>query len=212
MSDLSYFKGVLPDMSTKIRQFSEKPNSKVLHVTFGRMNPPTKAHITLIETMRKESNGHFRFFLSNKQDQNNPLSLLERIRVLIELHPPLAFHLAGSNDLFTAMDQADQYMSFHGYEEIVLWGGTDRIPALNRVLLYPDRWKFKVKDIREIVRTESNISATAVREAAVNRDIHTFNDMAAVKYESAAWLFETLHERLVNGSLESPTKTTKRRR
>lgn len=186
-------------------------STKSLHVTFARMNPPTVAHIEMISRMVKASDKNFRVFLSLTHDITNPLTYDERVRVIVDQYPSLAAHIEGARDLFTAMDQVDQYMTEHGYTNIILWGGTDRIPALKRVLLYPERWKFKVQDIIEMERPEGSVSASAVRLAAVNRDTNAFTDMAAVSYELRPWLFETLHERLTDGSLESKTKTTKRR-
>lgn len=197
-------------------------SSKTLHVLFGRMNPPTVAHQTLLNTIIEQSEGHFRIYLSETQNLENPLSVAERQLTIAKSCPevgdPLdgdsifSFKVDSARDLFTAMDKVDLYMEDYDYTEIVLWCGSDRIPAVNRVLLYPERWKFKVASINTIDRTASDVSATAVRAAVVNKDTTTYNRMAMASPFRQDWLFDILHERLTNGSLESKAKTGKGRK
>lgn len=184
--------------------------SKELHVLFGRMNPPTIAHEMLLERMIDMSQGHFRVFLSNSWNLENPLTLEERISIINYILPQTVDRVEGARDLFTAMDQVDGYMQEHGYEEIVLWTGTDRVPAVERVKLYPERWKFKVVGISEYER-DSDVSATAVRTAVVNKDTTTYNRMSMSNPYEHDWLFDTLYERLTDGSLQSKIKTGKGR-
>lgn len=184
--------------------------SKTLHVMFGRMNPPTVAHEALLERMIAVSQGHFRVFLSNSWNLENPLTLNERTSIINSILSETVDRIEGARDLFMAMDQVDAYMQEHGYEEIILWTGTDRVSAVERVKLYPERWKFVVAGIREYER-ESDVSATAVRAAVVNKDTTTYNRMSmSIPYEHD-WLFDTLYERLTDGSLQSKTKTSKGR-
>lgn len=185
-------------------------STKTLHVTFGRMNPPTVAHIQLIERMTIESDRNFMVYLSNTHDMKNPLTFEERLIIITEMYGSLIHHIRPANNIFDAMDDVDAFMQERGYENVVLWCGTDRLSAFQRVLLYPSRWKFTVSEIRELPRDGSDVSATAVRTAVVNRDTSTFSRMAACAYSRGAWLFETLYERLTDGRLESKTKTSKR--
>lgn len=197
-------------------------SSKTLHVVFGRMNPPTTAHQLLLNTILEESEGHCRVYLSETQNLENPLSVAERQLTLSKSIPELGDPLCGDSifdykvdsarDLFTAMDKADMFMEEHKYTEIMLWCGSDRIPAVERVLLYPQRWKFKVAGINTLNRTDSDVSATAVRAAVVNKDTTTYNRMAMASPFRQDWLFDILHERLTNGSLESKAKTGKGRK
>lgn len=174
------------------------------------MNPPTTAHMNLIEQMTIESDRNFMVYLSTTNDVKNPLTFEERLIVITEMYSSLACHIRPAKSIFDAMDDVDTFMQERGYTDLVLWCGTDRVPAFERVLLYPARWKFKVKEIKVLSRDGSDVSATALRAAAVNRDTHTFSRMAACAYSRGAWLFETLHERLTNGSLESKASTNKR--
>lgn len=197
-------------------------SSKTLHVVFGRMNPPTVAHQTLLNTILEDSEGHCRVYLSETQNLENPLSVAERQMTLSKTFPELGDPLCGDSifdykidsarDLFTAMDKADDYMEEHKYTDIVLWCGTDRVPAVERVLLYPQRWKFKVAGINSLCRTGSDVSATAVRTAVVNKDTTTYNRMAMASPIRQDWLFDTLYERLTDGSLQSKIKTGKGRK
>lgn len=193
-------------------------STKTLHVMFGRMNPPTIAHQTLINTILEYSEGHCRIYLSESHNLENPLTLTERQRIVGDCIPALGnanaedFKVDGARDLFDAMDKADAYMRANGYTDIVLWCGTDRLPAVERVLLYPQRWKFIVDSIRTLNRVDSDVSATAVRTAVVNKDTTTYNRMAMVTPLIHAWLFDTLYERLTNGSLQSKIKTGRGRK
>lgn len=196
-------------------------SSKTLHVLFGRMNPPTAAHQTLLNTIIEESGGHCRIYLSETQNLENPLTYAERALTISKSIPELGdpldgdaifeYKIDGARDLFVAMDKVDFFMQERGYTDIILWCGSDRVPAVQRVLLYPERWKFKVAGINTLDRTTSDVSATAVRAAVVNKDTTTYNRMAMASPYSQDWLFDILHERLTNGSLQSKTKASKGR-
>lgn len=197
-------------------------SSKTLHVLFGRMNPPTVAHETLLNAIIEESGGHCRIYLSETRNLENPLTYGERALTISKFIPELGDPLDGdtifeykidsARDLFTAMDKADFFMEEHGYTDIILWCGSDRVPAVERVLLYPDRWKFKVAGINTLNRADSDVSATAVRAAVVNKDTTTYNRMSMGSPLSENRLFDILHERLTNGSLESKAKAGKGRK
>lgn len=189
---------VLPEMSTK-----------TLHVLFARMNPPTVAHETLLATM-VDRGEDFRIYLSETVNLENPLPVEIRKKIISECHPEYADKIDSARDMFTAMDKADAYMKERGMTNIELWFGSDRLPAFERVLLYPDRWSFKVTGLNQLNRT-SDVSATAVRAAVVNKDTTTYNRMAMGLPAVHDGLFDDLYERLTNGSLESKAKTSKRR-
>ncbi|MNC38385.1 hypothetical protein D3C75_869850 [compost metagenome] len=186
-------------------------STKTLNVLFARMNPPTVAHETLIATMADRGED-FRIFLSETVNLENPLPVDIRKSIISECHPEYADKIDSARDLFIAMDKADAYMKEHGMTNIELWFGSDRLPAFERVLLYPDRWSFKVTGLNQLNRT-SDVSATAVRAAAVNNDTTTYNRMAMGTPSIQGRLFDDLRERLTNGtaSLEGKTKTSKRR-
>lgn len=190
---------VIPEMSTK-----------TLHVLFARMNPPTKAHETLMLTMA-DSGEDFRIYLSESSNLENPLPYEFRKSIISECYPAFADKIDSARDLFTAMDKADAYMESRGFTDIVIWCGTDRMPAVERVLLYPDRWKFRVAGLNQLDRT-SDVSATAVRTAVVNKDTTTYNRMAMGLPQVHDWLFDDLYERLTNGLLQSKIKTSKGRK
>lgn len=184
------------------------------------MNPPTVAHQTLLNIILERSEGHCLIYLSETQNLENPLSVAERQLVISKTFPEFGdpytniadYKVDSARDLFMAMDKADWYMQQNGYTDIVLWCGSDRIPAVERVLLYPQRWKFKVAGIKTLDRTSSDVSATAVRTAVVNKDTITYNRMAMASPFRQDWLFDTLYERLTDGSLQSTTKTGKGRK
>lgn len=199
-------------------------SSKTLHVLFGRMNPPTVAHQTLLNTIIEESGGHCRIYLSETQNLENPLTYGERALTISKSIPELGDPLDGNaifeykidsaRDLFTAMDKVDFFMEERGYTDIILWCGSDRVPAVQRVMLYPERWKFKVAGINNLDRTDSDVSATAVRVAVVNKDTTTYNRMAMASPYSQNWLFDILYERLTTDEriLESKAKASKGRK
>lgn len=182
-------------------------SSKTLHVTFARMNPPTTAHIDLIQQMQNAGDSYV--VLSTKQNDKNPLHYLYRTTILRSVIS--SRNVGCANDLFDAMDLVDHICKERGYKKIVIWAGTDRIPAMERVKLYPDRWSFKVKDICEIPRPVDGVSATAARAAVVNNQYDLFKSLIGAPEELHEDLYKHLQEVLTNGSLESTTKTGKRR-
>lgn len=182
----------------------------LLHCTFGRMNPPTTAHIDLIAQMECEAhmgeNTHLAVYLSKTVNEKNPLTVDCRMPLIAEQWP--RHHFEAAANLFEAMDLADQRAQAIGVRGIVWWTGTDRLADAKRLLLYPDRWDTPVLRIAELHRTDDR-SATAMRAAALNSDYETFERLAGVTPNNIAMLFECVQTALTDGSLESTTKATK---
>lgn len=185
---------------------------RLLHCTFGRMNPPTSAHIELIGHMENEmmmgDDSRVVVYLSNTQNMKNPLPVEQRIELLEDMFIDAVFRPV--SNLFEAMDKANYFAEIMGADGIVWWTGTDRLADVQRLWLYPDRWQTPVLRIVELKRNvDDTRSATALRAAALNSDYETFEKLCGVHQDRIPQLFDEVRSLLTNGSLESKTKTAK---
>lgn len=186
----------------------------LLHVTFGRMNPPTDAHLDLLMAMDDMVNmgtsSSAVVYLSETQDMSNPLTVGERAELLAPFTSVFAVELDSAANMFNAMSKADELAQERGARGIVWWIGSDRLEAAKRLWLYPDHWKTPLVRIVELIRLpEDDRSATAMRAAALNSDYETFERLAGTTVNQVQGLFDKLRSRLTDGSLESKTKTAK---
>lgn len=177
---------------------------KTLHCTFGRMNPPTKAHINIVNYIIEMSMHNCLIVLSQTQNNKNPISYSRRQELITTVAPHVS--LTSATSLFHAMDLVDSYASENGFDTIVWWCGTDRVKDVKRLWLYPQRWKTTIIAIYEIIRSSNDErSGTAMRAAALNRDYETFERLAGTQPSDVPILYEELIELLNNGSVESTT-------
>lgn len=179
-------------------------STNALHCTFGRMNPPTAAHIDIVDRIIEVSGHHCLIVLSQTQNIKNPLTYERRRQLITSVSPYSA--LTSAVSLFDAMDLVDDYATVNGFDSIVWWCGTDRVKDVKRFWLYPHRWKTAIIAIEEIIRSsDDKRSGTAMRAAALNRDYETFERLAGTQPSDVPILYEELIELLNNGSVESTT-------
>lgn len=186
-------------------KFFALTSGEYLHCTFGRMNPPTTAHLDMMAQMVDQ--GDAITFLSQTVNEKNPLTFERRSELLDRVVWDMNFRAV--KNLFDAMDVADSRCKLIEAKGIIWWCGSDRLADFKRLWLYPERWQSRVARIVEVHRLpDDNRSATAMRTAALNSDYETFKAMAGIHVEDVPLLFEEMRS-LLNGSLESKTKTTK---
>jgi hypothetical protein len=158
--------------------------------TYGRFNPPTIGHEELINKLVKEGAKYkadlIAIFPTYSQDnKRNPLSFDEKVEVLNSFIPNNVQVLPGGNTLFHVLS----YLSKQGYTHVIQLAGSDRIPEFKKIVdTYngkPDRrgeilflipnFEFANAGQRDPdAEGVAGMSATKVREAAVEGDYKTF--------------------------------------
>lgn len=158
----------------------EHGNEKV-NIIVGRFQPFTLGHVKVFEQIHKQNSYPVVVFLvrGKKSDKDkNPFDVSTQERMFAAMKTQYKFlkeikviPTAGIDKIFNALRPA--------YEP-VLWGaGTDRIKGYNaQITRYWDELN-SLEDFKmyEIKRTDSNISATKVRNALIIDDEDSFKDM-----------------------------------
>lgn len=165
--------------------------SDTVYFTFGRMNPPTRGHEKLIDTMVLEAaknKAMHLIILSRKCNYyTDPLDFWTRYRYLKMVEATANIHPSSVDrpDFFSWLKflyEADDKT----YKNLVLVSGTDRAKGwLDLANKYngastPNYYKFDKISMIEVPRDE-NISSTLMRGYARNDDFKDFKELAPKK-------------------------------
>lgn len=158
--------------------------------TYGRFNPPTIGHEALIQKLAAEGAKYnadlIAIFPTYSQDKKkNPLSYDEKTEILKTFIPPNIQILPGGRTLFDVLS----FLSKQGYTRVIQLAGSDRISEFKTIV---DTYNNKPSKKGDILFSIPNyefanagqrdpdaegvmgMSATKVRDAAVNNDYKTF--------------------------------------
>ena len=148
---------------------------KTAVMTFGRMNPPTRGHLKLIERMKKE-NGFVWVFLSSRQDADrNPLSHEEKSRILYSNRRMKNVEIGPSE--CTNIFQALKYLDSLDYDRVIIYAGSDRVSEFDGKF---EKYNGKDFTFQEIIvksagdRSEDSYSSTRARDAARKGDLDEY--------------------------------------
>jgi hypothetical protein len=165
-----------------------RENRNTLYLTFARMNPPTRGHQKLMDSIAESAGKNpYRIYLSQKCDQKkNPLLYEDKIKIVRRCFPRHSRSIYQDKNVRNILEAATAAYD-SGYKNIVLLCGEDRISDFNRVKLYNDKTgqhgyycfeSIKIKSIgkrNSDTNTIEGISATILREAAENSDFTKFS-------------------------------------
>lgn len=179
---------------------------KTMIFTFGRFNPPTKAHLMLIKKVidtASELSADYEICVSHTLDNNdNPLPWEYKVRILENLNPFL--NVLKDSSLRTPFNILENYGKL-GYEKVIFIVGSDRIGQFAAGMTpYASEWG--IKDFSLISSGErdgdingsaySTISSTNAREHAYDGNYKMFcsqlPDELSNKYKKQ--IFEKIKE------------------
>jgi hypothetical protein len=162
---------------------------RVVYSTFGRMNPPTIGHGTLLDALYKKAGRNpYKVFLSQSHDaKKNPLTYSEKVKHLRKMFPKYARSVMINNKVRTPIDVAVALYD-EGYRNLVMVVGSDRVTefevTLNKYNGKEARHGFyNFKSIRVVSAGQRDpdaegvegASATKQRKAATDNDFITFS-------------------------------------
>lgn len=135
---------------------------------YGRMNPPTKGHLRIVEKLHQEAQREgatARVYLSESHDEErNPLTREQKLQFVQALFPDVEVRMAKT--LFIATLE----MAAEGFDEGVLIVGEDRLSHFSKLMsAYEGTEALGLKrvEVRAITRDANDTSATGARAAAV---------------------------------------------
>jgi len=187
----------------KIISFSEfteaRSNQKSVVVTFGRFNPPTKGHeenFRFLKKLAQKTGGDFAIYTSSSQDKKkNPLTYKQKIKYLRKMFPSFARNIIEDPAIKTIIDIVHAKYK-EGYTQLTLVVGEDRLKQFKEMLLkYNGKattrnyFKFDKIDVVSSGGRTKGISASAMRQAAVDDDYATFQEGMPSGFNDATNLF-----------------------
>jgi len=151
----------------------------------GRFQPVTKAHAQIVQTIGKENKSGTIYLVKGKKSsedkERNPFDA-DTQKKMLELIAPKNVKIEIISSGFF-VDKLNEMTD----TKFVAYAGSDRIKAYEKFKSYMDEGK--TLEVREIKRTDEDISATKVREALINNDIEAFKKLTDKKMHK---MFEEL--------------------
>lgn len=173
--------------------------------TFGRMNPPTRGHQHLVQSVEREAGGDdYWVFLSHSQDsKKNPLDWRTKLNFVREIMPEYADHIIDEDGIKTPIAAAN-WLYQQGYRNLVLVVGGDRVDAMTELLKGWNSEPVRSKDGRQAVAISvvsagdrdpdaeglEGISGSKARQAVANSDLEDFEDKTGLTGDLAKRLFD----------------------
>ncbi len=153
--------------------------------TVGRMNPPTRGHKKVIDTIidlcRMNKGNGFVFLTKSFDKKRNPLSIDQKLKYAKSLFPMVEILPC------TTVFDACKMLSGFGYSSGVIVLGEDRGNSIfNNLIQYidhPDLDKnigLKKLDLYQLPRTDEDYSATRSREYAMDGNFEQFKNNSPI--------------------------------
>ena len=161
----------------QLRELFKKDNNTAV-LAFGRMNPITIGHNKLAETI-KSIPGDGYIFLSHKQNsKTDPLNFETKLKFAKECFPGIT---VGDSSVRTIIEAIKKVNSL-GYTELVYVAGADRVDEFTKLLNAYNNKEYFFESITVVNAGQRDpdadgvegISASKLREAAINNDVDTF--------------------------------------
>ena len=176
-----------------------------ISITFGRFNPPTIGHETLINRVAREaksSGGEYRIYPSRSQDpKKNPLDPGTKIKFMRQAYPDHANSIISSDGMRTIFDVLTALDS-EGYSSVNIIVGGDRVSEFTSLA---NKYNGKLYNFDEInvvsagdrdpdAEGVEGMSASKMRKAAAEGDFDTFQQgiPKSVSKQGKEELFMTL--------------------
>ena len=153
-----------------------------ISITFGRFNPPTIGHETLVKRVAREAKGgEYRIYPSQSQDpKKNPLGFAEKVKYMKMAYPDHADAIQ-SGDARTIFDVLTS-LNDEGYSEVKIIVGGDRVSEFNSLAQKYNGKLYEFENILVVSAGERDpdadgvegMSASKIRQAAAEDDYKSF--------------------------------------
>jgi hypothetical protein len=151
-------------------------------ITFGRFNPPTIGHETLIKRVAREAkDGEYRIYPSQSQDpKKNPLGFAEKVKYMKMAYPDYADAIQ-QTDARTIFDVLTT-LNDEGYSEVKIVVGGDRVSEFNSIAQKYNGQLYEFENILVVSAGDRDpdaegvegMSASKMRKAAAEDDFKSF--------------------------------------
>lgn len=185
-------------------------NKKTAVISWGRFNPPTLGHelvFKMASDLAESLNGDFYIIPTKKTDNlTNPLNFEEKTTLLSKMYPEYKNNILKEDKVRTIIEAA-KYLASNGYGKLKLIVGSDRVEEFSMLNKYNgSEYVFENIEIlsagERLTEGESAaaMSASKLREAAVNGDIDSFMKGVAgrLSVEDAYFVINTIRSRITD--------------
>ena len=157
-----------------------------ISITFGRFNPPTIGHETLIKRVAREaksSGGEYRIYPSRSEDpKKNPLDAGTKIKYMRMAYPDHANAIVDNSDMRTIFDVLAA-LDADGYSSVNIVVGGDRVSEFNSLAQKYNGDVYTFDEIKVIsaggrdpdAEGIEGMSASKMRKAAAEGDFDSFS-------------------------------------
>tara|TARA_B100001996_G_scaffold5653_1_gene4764 strand:+ start:533 stop:1690 length:1158 start_codon:yes stop_codon:yes gene_type:complete len=154
-----------------------------ISITFGRFNPPTTGHETLIKKVANSAkNGEYRIYPSRTQDpKKNPLDPSTKVKFMHKAYPDHTNNIVANDDMRTIFDVLTA-LDDEGYSSVNIVVGGDRVSEFNSLATKYNGKAYNFDDIKVTSAGDRDpdgegvegMSASKLRKAAAEDDYDTF--------------------------------------
>lgn len=157
-----------------LKDVNSEPADKEVSVFMGRMQPPTIAHVKIIEdTIKKYKNPVVVAVVKSGNDKS-PFSF-KLVKSILEKSVKGDIEVIELKTGF--IGDFISPLRANGMEPTILMAGSDRVKGYQgQIKRYKDQFNLNL-DVKEIKRTGADVSATKVRQAIKDGDEETFKSM-----------------------------------
>jgi hypothetical protein len=153
---------------------NKTPGSEEVTVFLGRMQPPTKAHIKIIDDAWKKHKKKVIIAVVKSGNDDSPFPL-KLVAAMIKKATTAKFEILELSSGF--IGDFISPLRDQGMEPTIILAGTDRVKSYaGQIKRYAEPFNLNIT-VEEIKRTDEDISASKVRAAIVNDDLDTFEAM-----------------------------------
>ena len=179
---------------------TQKTVQRGLSITlaFGKFNPPTKAHQTLLNSLKNASSGeNFYIFPSRSQDgKQNPLSPDLKIQYMKEMFPEYADKIIDSDEFKTIFDVLT-FLNTEGYTIANIVCTPERVAEIDSLSTKQNGQLYQYESINVIssgpksLDDEGSVSDQA-RKFALEGDFDSFKKTMPTSFKLSKELFDDL--------------------
>ena len=156
-----------------VSDVNTEPGDTDVAVIMGRFQPPTKAHLKIIENAYKKTHNKVAVFIVKSKSEKSPFDTGRVIDILKTLKVPIEIFVIKNGFI----GEFVHILRNNKLEPTTLWVGSDRKSSYeSQIRRYEDTFNLNL-EVKEIKRSAEDISASKVREALLNDDFETFKSM-----------------------------------
>lgn len=191
---------------TPVRPQKQDARGITVSISFGKFNPPTKAHQNLFNSLKQVSSGqNFYIFPSRSQDgKQNPLSPDVKIDYMKEMFPEYADRIIDSDEFNTIFDVLT-YLNTEGYTVANIVCTPERVAEIDSLAKKQNGQLYQYTSINVISSGPKSLddagsTSDQARKAVLQGDFESFKKTMPPSFKLSQELFDDLISSIKEGA------------